>query len=47
LSFKVLGEVVALMNVGALQLRLPPALKVPLFTATVFGADVLLKPRPA
>jgi hypothetical protein len=47
LSFKVLGDFVALMKVGALQLRLPPALKVPLFTATVFGGEVLLKPRPA
>jgi hypothetical protein len=34
------------MNVGWLQLRFPPE-KVPLFTATVFGALVRSKPSPA
>src|SRR6266581_3929271 len=47
LSFRVDGEVVGLMNVGAPQERVPSESKVPLFTATVFGGAVRSKPSPA
>jgi len=47
LSFRIDGEVVGLMKTGAPHERAPPPSKVPLLTATVFGADVRLKPRPA
>ena len=47
LSLSVDGDVVALMNVGADQLRWPPPSNVPRLTVTVFGALVRLKPRPA
>ena len=36
-----------LMKVGGPHVRCPLPSKVPLFTATVFGGEVRLKPRPA
>ena len=46
-AFSVLGDVVGLMNVGRLHDRDPLPLNVPRLTATVFGAAVRSKPRPA
>ena len=41
------GEVVGLIKVGWFQVNRPLPSKVPLFTATVLGGEVRLKPRPA
>jgi hypothetical protein len=47
LSFRIDGEVVWLMNVGADQLRCPEPSNVPRLTAMVSGAAVRSKPSPA
>src|SRR6185369_3263012 len=47
LSLRIAGEVVWLMNTGAPHERWPLPSNVPLLTATVFGAEVRLKPSPA